>query len=100
MKLFVDGTPSSGGVDWADILYTNSSSSLCGGGDGAMQQCTVLGGPGGAAAGSAASEEEAPREAAPREEHGVEAVARTRAEWARYFGSREQELLEAAVASR
>jgi dienelactone hydrolase len=84
MKLFVDGTPSSGGVDWADILYTNSSSSLCGGGDGAMQQCTMLGGPGGAAAGSAARAEEA-REEPPREE----AVARTRAEWARFFGERE-----------
>jgi dienelactone hydrolase len=41
-KLFVDGTPSAGGVDFHAQIYGTGADSLCGGGDGAMKECEVL----------------------------------------------------------
>jgi hypothetical protein len=41
IKLHLDQTTSSYGMDWKDMVYGTGSSSLCGGGDGAMKVCTV-----------------------------------------------------------
>ena len=42
MKLFLDGTPASLGMDWEGMLFGNGTDSLCGGGDGSMKQCELL----------------------------------------------------------
>jgi hypothetical protein len=41
IKLHLDQTTSSYGMNWKDLMYGTGSSSLCSGGDGAMKQCTV-----------------------------------------------------------
>jgi dienelactone hydrolase len=46
LKLFVDGTPKSDGMDWDSLVFGNDTSSLCGGGDGVMEECDVRRGSG------------------------------------------------------
>jgi len=41
IKLHLDQTTSSYGMNWKDMIYGTGSDSLCGGGDGAMKECTV-----------------------------------------------------------
>mmetsp|Transcript_67443 Transcript_67443/g.150516 ORF Transcript_67443/g.150516 Transcript_67443/m.150516 type:complete len:103 (-) Transcript_67443:314-622(-) len=38
-KLHLDGVNASDGVDWDDLIYGSSATSLCHGGDGAMARC-------------------------------------------------------------
>ena len=41
-KLWLEGTTTAGGVDFEDLVYGKSSTSLCGGGDGKMKECEVI----------------------------------------------------------
>lgn len=41
IKLHLDQTSTSFGMDWKNMIYGNNTSSMCGGGDGAMKVCTV-----------------------------------------------------------
>lgn len=40
-KIFLDETPQDLGIDFEEMIFGNSSSSLCAGGDGKMQECVL-----------------------------------------------------------
>jgi len=41
IKLYLDQTSTSYGMDWKSMIFGTGNSSMCGGGDGAMKQCVV-----------------------------------------------------------
>ena len=40
-KLHLEDTPFDMGIDWDNLIFGNTSDSLCGGGDGAMRICEI-----------------------------------------------------------